>query len=403
MSDRRQAIEAIERTERKIFAALAAAPLRHPARPDDRREIRRLLERSLGTDRIPVPALRVQTAPPRPLAGCTLHPLQGESWQRVPLAAHLFCPDTPPPWPVVLICCGHAKEGKTGYDAMGLRLARQGAAALIPDNIGQGERHPMGHSGLTAPFAAGFSVQGMIVRESLAWIDWLRQDGRFSRIGAAGNSGGGTLTMCIGALSGDLEAMASTGYPSSFELVARKQKRHCHCNLFPGSLGRFDMWELYALFAPRPLLLMQGEKDVLFLRDTFLATARRTRDVYLEQAAGEALTTAIPPGDHSWDSHRRALIGDFFAHHFSLRPPRPDDEEQAPLLTSDWGRCLDAWPEHAPDADTLAWDLAGMTPRPAPPLWEIYPPEIPLPLPEISERGLTEQILAQMECFLAPL
>lgn len=403
MSNQRQAIEAIECTERKLFAALAAAPIRNPALPEQRREIKTLFERSLGTDRIPVPNLSVSPVGSHQLAGCTLRLLQGESWANCVVSGHLFCPDSPPPWPVVLICCGHAIAGKTGYDAMGLRLARQGCAALIPDNIGQGERIPMGHSGLTAAFAVGISVQGMIVRESLAWIEFLRQDARFTRIGVAGNSGGGTLTMCLGALSEHIEAMVSSGYPSSFELIARKQKRHCHCNLIPGCIGRFEMWELYSLFAPRPLLLMQGEKDVLFLRDTFLATARRVRDVYREYLVDDAFSSAVPPGDHSWDHNRREIIGAFFAQQFNLRPPQPDDEAQAELLTAEFGRCLPEWPTEAVNGDELAWALAGLPAKPAPPLWEIYPPEIPPPYPEVSERGLTEQILAQMECFLSPL
>ncbi len=403
MSDRRQATESIERTERRLFAALAAAPLRNPALPEDRRTIRALLERSLGTDRIPAAQIRVSSRCQRQLRGCTLHLLQGQSWQNCPVVAHLFCPDSPPPWPVVLICCGHGAGGKTSYDVMGLRLARQGCAALIVDNIGQGERVLMGHSALTAAFAAGFSVQGMIVRETLGWIDFLRQDPRFTRIGTAGNSGGGTLTMCLGALSENLDAMVSSGYPSSFELVARKQKRHCHCNLFPGCIGRYDMWELYSLFAPRPLLLMQGEKDVLFLNDSFLATARKVRDVYNECQAAQACESALPPGEHSWDAKRREIIADFFARHFGLRPPQDDDEEQASLLTAEFGQCLPEWPEEAIDANDLAWFLAGQQPQQAPPLWEIYPPEITPPYPEISERGATEQILAQMECFMAPL
>ncbi len=403
MSDRLQAIAAIERVERRVFAALAAAPVRRMCHPEERQEVRSLLERSLGTDRIPAPVLRVEAAGSRRLDGCSLQLLRGESWERTALSAHLFCPDAPPPWPVVLICCGHARHGKTGYDAMGLRLARQGAAALIPDNIGQGERVAMGHSCVTAAFAAGISVQGLIVRETLAWLDWLRGDQRFTRLGTAGNSGGGTLTMCLGALSDKLEAMASTGYPSSFELIARKQKKHCHCNLFPGSLGRYEMWELYALFAPRPLLLLQGANDVLFLRDTFLATARRVRDVYGAMGAGPDFSSAVPPGEHSWDAGRRALIGAFFARYFGLRLPEPDDEAQADLLTTEFGQCLEQWPANACDTDTLAWKLTGLAPRPAPPLWEVYPPEIPPPWPEVSERGATEQILAQMACFLSPL
>ncbi len=400
MSTLQEAIKAMEMAERRIFAALAEAPFRYLADGVGRQQVRAALEDSLGTSRIPAPNISIQGVNQLPLDGCALHLLHGESWEQTKVTAHLFCPNTPPPWPVVLICCGHGALGKTSYDAMGLRLARQGAAALIPDNIGQGERVPMGHGRATAAFAAGISVQGMIVKETLAWIDWLRADPRFTRLGTAGNSGGGTLTMCIGALSADVEAMVSSGYPSSFELVARKQKQHCHCNLFPGCIGNFEMWEVYALFAPRPLLLMQGSRDVLFLQDTFLATARKVQDIYQEMQAQDDFSMMVPPGEHSWDKNRRAIIGDFFARQFAVRPPDPNDEHQTELLTADVGKCLEKWPENARNVENLAWKLTGQQPRPAPPLWEIFPPRLQPPWPKVSERGNTEQILAQMECFL---
>ena len=400
MSSHQEAIQAMELAERRIFAASAEAPLRNLVNLADRQQVRSCLEDSLGTARLPLPAITIQGTGQLALEGCSLQLLHGESWEKVAVTAHLFCPSTPPPWPVVLICCGHGAQGKVSYDAMGLRLAQQGAAALIPDNIGQGERIPMGHTYATAAFAAGVSVQGLIVKETLAWIDWLRGDSRFTRLGAAGNSGGGTLTMCLGALSDDIEAMVSSGYPSSFELVARKQKRHCHCNLFPGSIGNFEMWELYSLFAPRPLLLMQGSRDVLFLQDTFLATARKVRDIYQHMQAEDAFDSAVPPGEHSWDPNRRAMIGTFFAQQFDLRPPNENDEEQAPMLTMETSKCLSSWPENAIDIEALAWKLTGKQPQPAPPLWEIFPPQLLPPWPIVSERGATEQILAQMECFL---
>nr|WP_289621102.1 hypothetical protein [Bacteroides intestinalis] len=49
--------------------------------------------------------------------------------------------------PVVLLACGHGNNGKLypAYRKMAEYLASSGIAVLVPDNIGQGERHFMGH------------------------------------------------------------------------------------------------------------------------------------------------------------------------------------------------------------------------------------------------------------------
>lgn len=402
--DRLQAaILELEKVERQIFAALARSPIRDLHESRARGELKALFKRSLGVDLISKPVINSGVLRQIDLPGCSLQLLHGESWPQCPLSAHLFLPDTAPPWPVVLVCCGHGAGGKFEYNAMGLRLARQGAAALIPDNLGQGERQPMGHRDLTAPFDCGFSVQALIVQETLAWIEWLKKDSRFTRIAAAGNSGGGLLTMCLAALSDDLQAIASSGYPSSFELIARKQKRHCHCNLIPGCIGRYEMWEIYSLFAPKPLLLMQGENDILFSCDSFLACARRVRDVYKQFQAEDNYASRLEPGMHSWDENRRSVIGEFFARHLSLRQPEPEDEAQLELSGPALASCLPNWPADAIDAEALALRLAGKSPRPSRKLWEIYAPELDCPMPPVSERGDTEQILAQMKCFMADL
>ena len=67
---------------------------------------------------------------------------------------------------------------------------RRGAAVLCPDNLGQGEREPMGHTDCVKPFACGTSVQGLIVAETLGWIAWAREQARFDRqrLAAIGNS-----------------------------------------------------------------------------------------------------------------------------------------------------------------------------------------------------------------------
>jgi hypothetical protein len=57
----------------------------------------------------------------------------------------LYLPDTPPPWPAVLVPCGHSHDGKAAgqYQLICMLLARHGMAAMCYDPIGQGERYQM--------------------------------------------------------------------------------------------------------------------------------------------------------------------------------------------------------------------------------------------------------------------
>ena len=82
-------------------------------------------------------------------------------------------------------------------------------------------------------------MQGLIVSETLGWLQWLaaRKDIDATRLAAVGNSGGGTLTVFLAVLAPELAALSSSGYPSTFEFIARKEKRHCDCNILPGIVG----------------------------------------------------------------------------------------------------------------------------------------------------------------------
>ncbi|MFM7594106.1 MAG: metalloendopeptidase, partial [Isosphaeraceae bacterium] len=58
------------------------------------------------------------------------------------VSAVLYLPNTPPPWPGVIVPCGHSANGKAAetYQRVSILLARSGLAALCYDPIGQGER-----------------------------------------------------------------------------------------------------------------------------------------------------------------------------------------------------------------------------------------------------------------------
>ena len=305
----------------------------------------------------------------------------------------------------MLLCCGHGRGGKLnlGYQAMARAIARQGALVLVPDNIGQGERTPMGHANVVAPFACGTSLQGLIVMETLGWVAWGRDDERVdtTRLAAVGNSGGGHLTTYLSALCPNLAVVSSSGRPTTNEFVARKEKRLCHCSIVPGIVGELEMWQILGCFAPKPMFIFQGLGDSLFPPDLFHLTVRKLRTVYGHMAAPDCFRAAIVPGEHSWDVGRRVLLADYLKGALDLPGEQEDHSVEAESLLAVDGRCFDVWPDSALDTDRLACQLTGVQVEPDQRLWDIYPPAVDAArLEQMTERGETLQILAQFEMFV---
>lgn len=397
---------------RRFAEARLRMPQRDPANPADRTEIARVLRRCLGVRDEWVPKIRASVVRQMEAEGLSIEFLEATSWPGTSATALLYRPNTSAgkrvagPLPLVIVCCGHGKGGKLtpGYQQMARHIARRGAVVLCPDNIGQGEREPMGHSSCVKPFACGLSVQGLIVMETLAWIRWARDlpDIDRSKTAAVGNSGGGTLTVLLAALCPELAAISSSGYPSTFEFIAAKEKKHCHCNILPGIVGELEMWHLLGCFAPRPMFLFQGVWDSLFPTDLFMQAARQTRDVYRKVNAEAAFDGRLLPGEHSWDDRRILEVGKFLARHLSMAEPGSKFDPAEGLLGED-ARCIESWPNAALTADALAEQLSGRRVADDMRLWDVYPPRVPseIPMDNLTTRGETRQIFAQYEAFLA--
>ncbi len=380
---------------------------RDGADPQQRSAIAADLADCLGLRRSWVPAIEAHPVAEHAGEGVMIERLAGTSWPGGRIAGLLYRPDTPAPAgrqrPFVLIACGHSRLSKfsPATQRLGRTLARRGAIALCPDNIGQGEREAMGHRNVVTPFAAGLSLQGLIVMETLAWLRWAlqRDDVDPDRLAAAGNSGGGTLTLMLIPFEPALAAVASTGYPSSFHFIARKEKKHCHCNILPGIAAALQMHEVYACQAPRPLLLMQGRDDHLFPEDLFCHNARQVRRAYERLDAGDALHTEVVPGLHPWDEQRVDRIADFLAECLGLEQVPPP---AGPSILGEAERCIEPWPEDAWDVADIVEHLIGAPVPRGLELWEVFPfaEDSASPLPTVTERGDTRQILAQFRAFL---
>jgi dienelactone hydrolase len=286
---------------------------------------------------------------------------------------------------------------------MAIHLARAGANVLAVDNVGQGEREPMGHRTPWGVFACGLTVQGLITMEAVAWLRWLREQpwADPARTAAIGNSGGGALTMTLAALDPDLTCAVSSGHPSSQVYTCRKERALCACAVWPGVAGRLEMWELLSCFAPRPLMIFQGQDDHLFPADHFRRVARQVACAYACRGAAERFRAELVAGRHPWDDARIMLAGGFLSEHLDLAPapaaPAPDD----PALLASGDTCLPAWPAGAATTEDIARRLAARPDAAAENLWDVFPPNLPVErVVQVTERHDTRHVLAQLAAFV---
>lgn len=391
---------------RDMARANAQAPRLRPSVEGERVEILERGRRILGIEWSWKP--RISTTITRRVHGdgYTVDCLQSTSWEGCRGSAHLYQPASDGPFPCVLLCCGHANGnvGKLGgtYQAMARMLVHSGIAVLVPDNLGQGERKAMGHQSVVKPFACGTSVQGLIVLETVAWLDWLvsQPQIRADALATIGNSGGGLLTMWLGAFAGGrLRAVCSSGYPSCITYIAQKEKAHCHCNILPGMVGSLEMWQLYGCVAPTPLYLFQGDTDEYFPVETFLSNARKTKHAFDLQGAADRMRYDVVVGAHKWDAQRIALTGKFLAPILETEFREPAGNE-SPLPAAEL-LCYPAWPDDALTTDQLAESVTGVKVPDGLHLGDVYGIPQVEDDPEFPLRGSARQVAAQFKAFTA--
>ncbi|MFH0939257.1 MAG: hypothetical protein V1899_08250, partial [Planctomycetota bacterium] len=204
-----------------------------------------------------------------------------------------------------------------------------------------------------------------------------------------------------GVLCPHLAALAVTGYPSTFEFVARKEKIHCACNIFPGIVGQLEMAHALGCVAPRPLLLMQGQNDHMFPVDLFRHTARQVEQTYrMTRAPQDCLCVHIEPNAfHSWTPAEERIMVNFLRE--PLRLNAISERFCSPTdLQVETDIVFQRWPDAAINTAELARRLTGIQARDDISLPDVFPPA--LDLDSDDEREERRVILAQFEAFLKP-
>lgn len=403
-------MQVFDEYERRFADARAKKQFRMPWQDDTRKEIIEDTKKMLRYDEALVPEIHdMKEIMCEAYGTYTVTQLRYQTWEGFYASASLYTPKTDEKVPLVFLCCGHGEHGRLskGYMKMAHRMAGLGMAVLVPDNIGQGDREQFGHWDVIAPFYCGLTLQGMIVMETVALIRYMQNDIRFdaSKFGACGNSGGGTLTLFLCALAPELAAISSSGYPSEVPYILQKERKHCACNLLPGVAHGPEMWEIYSMFAPKPLLLEQGKFDHLIPYDMARRNIRKVEHTYIQMDARDSFEYEITPTKHSWEVVDMNRISRFLSEQLLGKTPEDAMEEEF-IAIEDISPFIVKMPENAMTTDEIAEVLMNQKMQAGTTLQEVFTPTFEgkkITTDDIIEdigRGEVMRIWAQMECAL---
>jgi dienelactone hydrolase len=297
------------------------------------------------------------------------------------LTANLYLPNTPPPWPAVLVPCGHSHEGKAvgQYQLICMLLARHGMAAMCYDPIGQGERYQMldlakeravfddaphvkvphpnvrlvcttEHT-MTAISSAliGANAAQFRIWDGMRVIDYLqsRQDILADKIGCTGNSGGGTETAYLMALDDRILAAAPGCYLTTFKkLIETKGPQDGEQNIAGQIAFGMDEADYCIMRAPKPTLICAGTRDVTFDFGGTWELFRDAKRFYSRLGHPDMIDLVAPDAPHGFTLQLREAVTRFMARHLlgkdivvrevAKLPDSFTDEELRALSVPDW-------------------------------------------------------------------
>jgi len=228
-----------------------------------------------------------------------------------------------PPYPAVLVPCGHSKNGKAmdSYQSISILLASHGFVVLCYDPIGQGERiqtfeadGKMPVSGTTEHtlIDIGARLVGRCAAHYRIWdgvrsIDYLvsRPEVDSNRIGCTGNSGGGTLTSYLMAADERICAAAPSCYLTTLErLFATIGPQDGEQNIPSQVALGIDHADYILMHAPDPVVILAATKDFFDIEGTW-QTFREAKRLYSILGHSERVELCEAPTPHGFGKIQR--------------------------------------------------------------------------------------------------
>ena len=200
------------------------------------------------------------------------------------------------------------------------QIVKEGYAALVLEQRAFGERKTdkmrdrttCPHPSMVA-LLIGRTMVGERVWDVSRAIDALESFPEIDtdRVGVMGNSGGGTCSFYAACFDERIKiAMPSCAVCTYRDSIAAMF--HCACNYIPNAARYFDMGELAALIAPRPLVIVAGREDKIFPLHGVKETYAKVEAIYRSAGAPENCKLIIGEGGHRFYADRSwGVFGSF--------------------------------------------------------------------------------------------
>lgn len=263
--------------------------------------------------------------------GVTVEKLHFQSSPGLYVTANLYRPTrVEGKLPAVLYVCGHAQVktnglscgNKTGYQHHGYWFARNGYVALLIDTLQLGEIEGVHHGthrlGQWWWNSRGYTPAGVEAWNGIRALDYLesRPEVDASRIGMTGRSGGGSYTWTTAAIDERVRVAAPVAGITDLwnQVVDGVVEGHCDCMFFPNRHG-WDFALNAALLAPRPLLIVNTDRDPIFPLDGVQRVHAQVRRVYDLMGVADRLGLVIAPGPHQDTQDLQVPVFRWFGQH----------------------------------------------------------------------------------------
>ncbi len=275
--------------------------------------------------------------------GYRIEKLFYESLPGLYVVANLYVPENiKEPRPAIIYLCGHSRTQKVHYQEHPRKFAQLGFVCLIVETIQYGEVFGE-HWGCYANgwfhwYSKGYTPAGVEVWNAIRGLDLLekRLEVDPENIGVTGISGGGAIAWFMAAVEPRIKAVAPVCGASTLEaqITTRTIDGHCDCMMYINT-GLWDIPELGALIAPRPLLIAQADRDGLNKVESVRKIHERIRSFYELYEVPENVGYIETPGGHSYHENSREMIFSFFMKHLmgkEISPVEAGDVNQSPAI-----------------------------------------------------------------------
>jgi dienelactone hydrolase len=257
--------------------------------------------------------------------------------------AFLFEPHSPKPQAAVVMLHQHNSEWSLGkseiaglagdpLQAFGPTLARAGVLVLAPDAIGFESRcASAGHGNALAPpikrphgtangwlqyynhamhrLVRGELLITKVLADVAAAVTAIQQFAGASRVGLAGHSYGGNITLFAAALDTRVGFACASGAACSFRHKLSHGTGLEMALVIPGFANRFDLDDLMRCTAPRKLFLVSSEDDPFAADATDLVA--NTKSAFQALGVSENLHHLRIGRGHALDTERFSAIAEW--------------------------------------------------------------------------------------------